>query len=75
MLLPPPPPAGRYILSRDYMSLKLWDVNMDAGPLAVHSVHESLRGKVGGQLGRGWWWGKGAVRQHRLPGHPSTDTL
>lgn len=47
---PSPSPAGRYILSRDYMSLKLWDVNMDAGPLAVYPVHESLRGKVGGAL-------------------------
>lgn len=46
-------PCGRYILSRDYMALKLWDINMDAGPLAVYSVHESLRGKVrGGGQGR-----------------------
>ncbi|EFN53177.1 hypothetical protein CHLNCDRAFT_7738, partial [Chlorella variabilis] len=40
-------PCGRYILSRDYMTLKLWDINMDAGPLAAYPVHESLRGKVG----------------------------
>lgn len=39
-------PCGRYLLSRDYMTLKLWDINMDAGPLAAYPVHESLRGKV-----------------------------
>lgn len=39
-------PCGRYILSRDYMALKLWDINMDSGPLASYPVHESLRGRV-----------------------------
>ncbi|KAL4431604.1 hypothetical protein ABPG77_001446 [Micractinium sp. CCAP 211/92] len=39
-------PCGRYILSRDYMTLKLWDINMDSGPLASYPVHESLRGKL-----------------------------
>ncbi|PSC76183.1 Serine threonine phosphatase 2A 55 kDa regulatory subunit B beta isoform isoform B [Micractinium conductrix] len=39
-------PCGRYILSRDYMTLKLWDLNMDAGPVQTYSVHESLRGKL-----------------------------
>lgn len=39
-------PCGRYLLSRDYMTLKLWDINMDAGPLAAYPVHESLRGKL-----------------------------
>ncbi|KAI5000812.1 hypothetical protein ZWY2020_010771 [Hordeum vulgare] len=28
---------GRHILSRDYMTLKLWDVNMDSGPVATRS--------------------------------------
>ncbi|XP_077217108.1 serine/threonine protein phosphatase 2A 55 kDa regulatory subunit B beta isoform-like isoform X2 [Tasmannia lanceolata] len=37
---------GRYILSRDYMTLKLWDVNMDAGPVATFQVHEYLRPKL-----------------------------
>ncbi|XP_075490098.1 serine/threonine protein phosphatase 2A 55 kDa regulatory subunit B beta isoform-like isoform X2 [Primulina tabacum] len=37
---------GRYILSRDYMTLKLWDVNMDAGPIATFQVHEHLRPKL-----------------------------
>ncbi|KAG6674402.1 hypothetical protein I3842_15G039400 [Carya illinoinensis] len=37
---------GRYILSRDYMTLKLWDVNMDSGPVATFQVHEYLRPKL-----------------------------
>ncbi|KAL3004967.1 hypothetical protein AAZX31_08G193400 [Glycine max] len=37
---------GRYILSRDYMTLKLWDINMDSGPVATFQVHEYLRPKV-----------------------------
>ena len=26
---------GRFVLARDYLTLKLWDVNMEARPLAV----------------------------------------
>ncbi|KAH7686406.1 Protein phosphatase 2A regulatory subunit PR55 protein [Dioscorea alata] len=37
---------GRHILSRDYMTLKLWDINMDAGPVATFQVHEHLRPKL-----------------------------
>ncbi|XP_039116089.1 serine/threonine protein phosphatase 2A 55 kDa regulatory subunit B beta isoform-like isoform X1 [Dioscorea cayenensis subsp. rotundata] len=37
---------GRHILSRDYMTLKLWDINMDAGPVATFQVHEYLRPKL-----------------------------
>ncbi|KAK4774383.1 hypothetical protein SAY86_009318 [Trapa natans] len=37
---------GRYILSRDYMTLKLWDVNMDRGPVATFQVHEYLKPKL-----------------------------
>ncbi|KAG2663455.1 hypothetical protein I3843_16G031300 [Carya illinoinensis] len=37
---------GRYILSRDYMTLKLWDINMDSGPVATFQVHENLRPKL-----------------------------
>mgnify|MGYP001036968360 FL=1 len=39
---------GRYILSRDYMTLKLWDIHMENAPVAVYPVHEVLRGKVRG---------------------------
>ncbi|KAK4267340.1 hypothetical protein QN277_024132 [Acacia crassicarpa] len=37
---------GRYVLSRDYMTLKLWDINMDSGPVATFQVHEYLRPKL-----------------------------
>lgn len=37
---------GRYLLSRDYMTLKLWDVAMERAPVAVLAVHEPLRGKL-----------------------------
>ncbi|KAK4769056.1 hypothetical protein SAY86_027206 [Trapa natans] len=36
---------GRHMLSRDYMTLKLWDINMDSGPVATFQVHEYLRRK------------------------------
>nr|XP_043607142.1 serine/threonine protein phosphatase 2A 55 kDa regulatory subunit B beta isoform-like [Erigeron canadensis]XP_043607143.1 serine/threonine protein phosphatase 2A 55 kDa regulatory subunit B beta isoform-like [Erigeron canadensis] len=38
--------GGRYILSRDYMTLKLWDINMGSGPVATFQVHEHLRPKL-----------------------------
>nr|KAJ0218586.1 hypothetical protein LSAT_V11C300110480 [Lactuca sativa] len=38
--------GGRYILSRDYMTLKLWDINMGPGPVATFQVHEHLRPKL-----------------------------
>ncbi|XP_042020795.1 serine/threonine protein phosphatase 2A 55 kDa regulatory subunit B beta isoform-like [Salvia splendens] len=37
---------GRYILSRDYMTLKLWDINMDSCPVSTFQVHEYLRPKL-----------------------------
>lgn len=37
---------GRHILSRDYMTLKLWDINMNTGPVASFQVHEYLRPKL-----------------------------
>ncbi|MBA0694043.1 hypothetical protein Goari_004376 [Gossypium aridum] len=37
---------GRHILSRDYLTLKLWDINMDSGPVATFQVHEYLRPKL-----------------------------
>lgn len=37
---------GRHILSRDYMTLKLWDVKMNSGPVATFQVHEYLRPKL-----------------------------
>lgn len=40
------PRGGRYILSRDYMTLKLWDINMESSPVATYKVHEYLRPKL-----------------------------
>ncbi|KAJ1475330.1 hypothetical protein T484DRAFT_1828860 [Baffinella frigidus] len=37
---------GRHILSRDYMCLKLWDINMEAKPIRTIYVHEQLRSKL-----------------------------
>ncbi len=39
-------PDGRYILARDYMNLKLWDINMEREPLLVVPVHEHLRPRM-----------------------------
>ena len=39
---------GRFIVSRDYMTLKLWDVAMDGrGPIASYPVHDHLRPRLG----------------------------
>lgn len=37
---------GRYILSRDYMTLKLWDLNKESAPVATYNTHEHLRARV-----------------------------
>lgn len=35
-------PDGRYIVTRDYLTTKLWDVNMDKKPVVVLPVHDYL---------------------------------
>lgn len=37
---------GRYILARDFMTLKIWDINMEARPLKTIHIHEQLRPKL-----------------------------
>ncbi|THH16956.1 hypothetical protein EW146_g3759 [Bondarzewia mesenterica] len=37
---------GRYILSRDYLNLKIWDVNMESRPVKTIPIHDHLRGKL-----------------------------
>ncbi|KAI5070495.1 hypothetical protein GOP47_0014838 [Adiantum capillus-veneris] len=37
---------GRYMLTRDYMTIKLWDINMESAPVATFRVHEYLRPKL-----------------------------
>lgn len=39
-------PDGRYIISRDYLTLKIWDVNMEARPVQTINIHEHLRPKL-----------------------------
>ncbi|KAG0741958.1 hypothetical protein G6F57_006302 [Rhizopus arrhizus] len=37
---------GRYILSRDYLTLKIWDINMEKKPLRTINIHDNLRPKL-----------------------------
>ncbi|CAG0899347.1 unnamed protein product [Darwinula stevensoni] len=38
--------SGRYMLSRDYLSIKVWDLNMETKPVETFHVHEYLRSKL-----------------------------
>lgn len=37
---------GRYFFSRDYLTIKIWDVNMENRPVQTFNVHEHLRPKL-----------------------------
>lgn len=37
---------GRFILSRDYMTLKIWDINMENKPVKTFNIHDHLRSKL-----------------------------
>jgi serine/threonine-protein phosphatase 2A regulatory subunit B len=37
---------GRYIVSRDYMTVKIWDINMEREPIKTINVHEHIRDKL-----------------------------
>lgn len=37
---------GRFLISRDYLSVKVWDLNMDTRPVETYQVHEYLRSKL-----------------------------
>ncbi|KAK9694201.1 protein phosphatase 2A regulatory subunit cdc55 [Basidiobolus ranarum] len=37
---------GRYILSRDYLTLKIWDINMDSKPVETINDHDHHRCKL-----------------------------
>lgn len=37
---------GRYILSRDYLTVKIWDVNMEKAPVKTIPIHEHLRPRL-----------------------------
>ncbi|CAH0554351.1 unnamed protein product [Brassicogethes aeneus] len=37
---------GRYMISRDYLSVKVWDLHMETKPIETYPVHEYLRAKL-----------------------------
>lgn len=37
---------GRYLISRDYLTVKVWDLNMESRPVETYHVHEYLRSKL-----------------------------
>lgn len=37
---------GRYMLTRDYLSVKVWDLHMENKPVETYQVHEYLRSKL-----------------------------
>lgn len=37
---------GRYIVSRDYLTLKIWDINMESKPVRTIQIRENLRAKL-----------------------------
>jgi len=38
--------SGRYMITRDYLTVKLWDLNMESKPVETFKVHEHLRTKL-----------------------------
>jgi len=38
--------SGRYMLTRDYLTVKVWDLNMEKQPVETYQVHEYLRSKL-----------------------------
>uniref|UniRef100_A0A8C6DXH8 Serine/threonine-protein phosphatase 2A 55 kDa regulatory subunit B n=1 Tax=Moschus moschiferus TaxID=68415 RepID=A0A8C6DXH8_MOSMO len=38
--------SGRCMMTRDHLSVKLWDLNMENRPVETHQVHEHLRSKL-----------------------------
>ncbi|XP_065919488.1 serine/threonine-protein phosphatase 2A 55 kDa regulatory subunit B alpha isoform-like isoform X2 [Dysidea avara] len=38
--------SGRYMLSRDYLTVKVWDINMESKPVETYPVHEHLRSRL-----------------------------
>lgn len=37
---------GRFFMSRDYLTIKVWDINMEGRPVQTFRVHEHLRPKL-----------------------------
>lgn len=34
--------SGRYMMTRDYLSVKVWDLNMESRPVETHQVRQRL---------------------------------
>jgi len=39
-------PNGRYIAKRDYLTVKIWDINMNNKPLKTINIHEQLKERL-----------------------------
>lgn len=39
-------PDGRYIASRDYLTVKIWDINMENKPLKTINIHDQLKERL-----------------------------
>jgi len=37
---------GRHIVSRDYLNLKMWDINMESKPLRIIPIHDHIKSKL-----------------------------
>jgi len=38
--------CGTYMTTRDYMTVKVWDVRVESQPVETYSVHDYLRSKL-----------------------------
>ncbi|MGH0124687.1 UNVERIFIED_CONTAM: hypothetical protein FKN15_033339 [Acipenser sinensis] len=38
--------SGRYMMTRDYLTVKVWDLNMENRPIETYQVHDYLRSKL-----------------------------
>uniref|UniRef100_A0A9L0IEU9 Uncharacterized protein n=1 Tax=Equus asinus TaxID=9793 RepID=A0A9L0IEU9_EQUAS len=38
--------CGQYVMTREYFSVKTWDLNMENRPLGAYKVHEYVRSKL-----------------------------
>uniref|UniRef100_A0A1I8BN34 Serine/threonine-protein phosphatase 2A 55 kDa regulatory subunit B n=1 Tax=Meloidogyne hapla TaxID=6305 RepID=A0A1I8BN34_MELHA len=38
--------SGRYLLTRDYLTVNVWDLNMETRPVETYHVHDCLRSKL-----------------------------
>lgn len=39
-------PDGRYVIARDYLTLKVWDLNMESKPVQTINIHDQLKPKL-----------------------------